>query len=132
LKAKLITVFMVVATLSGCAIFDNRPPEEVVADGALNRLTLLMEGRLEESYALTSPGYRAVNTLEQYAADFGGRMMWTDVVVGSVTCLPEGEPTYCDVTMLISYRPMRQSYIQTTELPEKWIKTDATWYAYPD
>ena len=119
-------------TLSGCAIFDNRPSEEVVADGALNRLKLLMVGRLEESYALTSPGYRAVNTLEQYAADFGGRMMWTDVAVGSVACLPEDEPTYCNVTMLISYRPMRQGYIQTTELSEKWIKVDSSWYAYPE
>ena len=132
MKMKLITLLMIVAALGGCAIFENRPPEEIVGDGALNRLKLLMEGRLEESYAFTSPGYRAVNTLEQYAAAFGGRIMWTDVAVGTVSCLPEGEPTYCDVTMLISYRPMRQGYVQTSELQEKWIKSESGWYAYPE
>lgn len=118
--------------LGGCAVFESKTPEEVVAERAEQRLTLLITGGLEESYELTSPGYRRRNTIEQYAADFGGRMMWTAIEVKEVECLPDGEPTYCDVVVLISYRAMRQSYVQTTEVTEKWIKSGRDWFAFPD
>lgn len=130
MKMKLITLLMAVATLGGCAIFDNRPPEEAVVERAEKRLELLMVGKVEDSYAYTSPGYRSTHSLVQYASDFGGASMWLSTGVEGLECLPVAAPTACEVAVLISYRPPRLSYVQTTELKETWIKVEGNWYLY--
>ena len=127
---KLIILLLAGAALSGCAIFDNRPPEQVVVERAEKRLELLMMGKVEDSYAYTSPGYRSTHSPLQYASDFGGAAMWLSTRVEGLECLPVAVPTACDVSVLISYRPPRLSYVQTTELQETWIKVKGNWYLY--
>lgn len=128
MKAKLITLVMVATTLSGCAIFDNRPPEQVVADRSQERVDLLMQGNFIEAYRYATPGYRATNTVDQYAADFGGVSMWLEAEVSEVDCPLLEQVLVCDVVMLISYNPPRMGYVQTTQVPERWIKVENSWY----
>ena len=128
MKTNLIALILAAATLSGCAIFDNRPPEQVVADRAQERFDLLMQGEFEKAYRYATPGYRATNTVDQYAADFGGVSMWLEAEVGEVSCPLLEEVLVCDVVTLISYNAPRMGYVQTTQVPERWIKVENSWY----
>ena len=123
-----ITLIAAMVLASGCAIFDNRPPEQVVADRAQERVNLLMRGDFEKAYRYATPGYRATNTVDQYAADFGGVSMWLEAEVGEVNCPLLEEVLVCDVVTLISYNPPRMGYVQTTQVPERWIKVENGWY----
>lgn len=130
MKTKLIAVLLAAATLSGCAIFDNRPPEEIVSERAQARLDLLLGKDFERSYPYMTPGYRAIHTVDQYTVDFAGSGMWTDTSIATVGCTRIGEApvTACKVIALVSYKPPRMGYIQTTEVTESWVLLDGRWY----
>jgi hypothetical protein len=129
-KMRLITLLVIVAALGGCAIFDNRPPEEIVGERAQTRLDLLLSKDFERSYQHMTPGYRAIHTVDQYTVDFAGSGMWTDTSIATVGCTRVGEApvTACKVVALISYPAPRMGYIQTTEVTENWVLLDGRWY----
>ena len=130
MKMKLITLLLIAAALGGCAIFDNRPPEEIVGERAQTRLDLLLSKDFERSYQYMTPGYRAIHTVDQYTVDFAGSGMWTDTSIATVGCTRIGEApvTACKVIALISYPAPRMGYIQTTEVTENWVLLDGRWY----
>lgn len=130
MKTKLTALSLAVAALSGCAIFDNRPPEEIVSERAQTRLDRLLNGDFERSYQYMTPGYRAIHTVNQYTVDFAGSGMWTDTSIATVDCTTIGEApvTACKVVALISYPAPRMGYIQTTEVTESWVLLDGRWY----
>jgi hypothetical protein len=108
-----------------------RPAEEIVAEKAQLRVDLLMTSKVEESYALTTPGYRATATAQQYQLAWGGAGMWKKVEIQNVSCT--GEPAdRCRVTLAVTYRMPRMAFENTTLLPETWIFTSGDWYLFQE
>lgn len=126
-----ISAILPVVSIVGCASLDPRPAEDVVAERAQQRVDLLMAGKLEASYALTSPGYRATATPRQYQIAYGGVGMWQSAEVQDVQC--QREPIErCKVLLGITYRTPRLGMENTTLLPETWILSDGKWYKFEE
>ena len=127
---RMIALSLAAASLSSCAMLDTRPPEEIVAERASNRATLLLEGDFEGSYAFTTPGYQTLETVGQYRRRWRGAAMWTGVEVASVTCDVSSEPSQrCEVVMAITFDAPRMPEV-TTHMTESWLKVKNVWYFY--
>jgi hypothetical protein len=113
--------------ISSCAMLDARAPEEVVSDLTVQRVRLLMEGDAEASYEMTTPGYRSLEPANRYAIRWAGTGMWKAVDVESVSCEPPETPTYCKVTLLVTFQAFN-SEPQSTRLFEDWVYLDHNWY----
>ena len=127
-----ITVFLT-WLLGGCAVFDDRTPEERVRERAQKRVDTLMVGDFEASYAHASPGYRSAHSLSQYQKKFGGVIMWKEAAAGDISCADPGDNglvVKCDLEMMITYRARGMTWDQTTAVPETWILVDGEWYLY--
>jgi len=115
--------------LTGC---DDRPPEEQVADRALERRQALMDRDFDRAYQLLTPGYRANYSSAAYAERFGGAVKWTDAEVKGIQC---PEPDVCNASVLISYIvniPKFPERKGQRPIEEKWIRTDGSWWYLPD
>ena len=102
---------------------------------AKQRWDLLVAGRFAEAYDFLSPGYRAVNPREEYAAGLMGRpVRWLSAEVKEKSC-PEGE-AYCDIHVDVQYEvqstlPGVGSLKSVGPLQERWIEIDGSWYFVP-
>ena len=56
--------------ISGCAMLDTRPPEEIVKERAQARWSAMVKGDMKVVYDYLSPGSRAVVSAEAYASQF--------------------------------------------------------------
>ena len=123
--------------VQGCAVFDDRTPEEIVAARAIERVNLLMAGEYEEAYLYTTPGYRSTEGVGRYGTRWAGTSMWVSASIKSVKCPglegAEGAPTRCKVAMQVQYRFIAAgtvSGINQTVLFEDWIYTGGNWFLY--
>ena len=57
--------------VAGCASMEPAKPEEIVAKRSQAFWNARAEGRVDKAYALTSPAYRKVHTLEEFQKLFG-------------------------------------------------------------
>jgi hypothetical protein len=120
---RIITIGLTVAFLSGCATLDSRPPEDIVAERALQRLEALMARDVGASYALTTPGYRSLETQGEYGARWAGARYWTEVSVAKVDCNAEA----CNVAVSITFDQPRVPEL-TTYMQESWVQLRGKWY----
>ena len=79
IKGLQLRVLLLVAVLAsaGCAVLDNRPPEQVVAERAQAWADALLDSDLEGAWALTSPGFREHTAPEGYFRYIAGAGRWT-------------------------------------------------------
>lgn len=115
----------------GCAMFDSRPAEIIVEERAAERLGRLLEGDFEAAYALTTPGYRTLESVGQYRGRWRGAAMWTGYEVVSVTCNEAGSEAAgrCETTVAISFDAPRMPEV-TTHMFETWLLVEGQWYFY--
>lgn len=116
----------------GCAVLDDRTPEEIVAARAIERVNLLMAGEYEEAYLYTTPGYRSTEGVGRYGTRWAGTNMWVSAKIHSVECAyveSDAMPTRCNVRMKVAFR-MQTAHVQETFLFEDWIYTDGEWFLY--
>ena len=130
-------VVLMLLIAQGCAVLDDRTPEEIVAARAIERINLLMAGEYEEAYLYTTPGYRSTEGVGRYGTRWAGTSMWVSANITSVKCAePEGidgPSTRCQVAMQVKYRFIAAgspSGINQTALFEDWIYTDGNWFLY--
>ena len=120
---RMIALWAVAALFSGCAMLDSRPPEEIVAERALQRLEALMARDVAASYALTTPGYRSLETQAEYGGRWAGAAYWTEVLVAKVQCAAEA----CNVAVAITFDQPRVPEL-TTHMQESWVQLRGKWY----
>ncbi len=76
--------------LAGCASAPKAPPlppEQAIAERAGLRWQAMIEGRWADAYALLTPGYREVNTVEGFQSNYvGSPVIWKSYEVGAVVC----------------------------------------------
>lgn len=132
-----IFALLALFVVQGCAVLDDRTPEEIVAARAIERVNFLMAGEYEEAYLYTTPGYRSTEGVGRYGTRWAGTSMWVSANIKSVKCPAiegaEGAPTRCKVAMEVEYRFIaagRASGINRTVLFEDWIYTGGDWFLY--
>lgn len=113
--------------LSGCAALNPTPPEEVIAQRAVERLELLRLGEAKASYQYTTPGYRQTSTVGRYRVKYGGAAAWRRFVVDDVTC-NERPSTRCEVALRIYYLNPVVGFESDRVFKEVWIKSGGEWY----
>jgi hypothetical protein len=115
--------------LAACATGPGAPPEVLVKERALARWNALIASKLEDSYKLHAPSYRAVISFERYRATIGGSMQWTGAEVIKVEC----EAEKCAVRLKIDANspvPMRFKGTLSTGVDETWLLEDGQWWLF--
>ena len=144
--ARTALVGLAVLTLAACGQRATRPesatadvgskatPEEQVKRRAVQRWDLLIERDFDKAYDLLSPGYREVQTRENYVRTMKDRpVQWTSVFFQKATC----EPDVCTVEIQVNAQfQMPVMRVETVdalnEVTENWILSDGEWYLVPN
>ena len=121
---------VLISLIGACASVDTRPPEQAVSERSVERAELLMRGDYESAYAYTTPGYRSLESVDDYAGRWLGASMWEEASVAKVAC--DGEPVErCQVALKILLQ-MPQAGLITTHLQETWVLSKGKWYLFQD
>lgn len=79
------------------------------------------------AYALTTPGYRAVHTLEQFAVDYGAIPNLTGGEVSSVQC----DEQRCELTRsFVTSSPFMSGTRIPISISETWVKQEGQWWRF--
>ena len=120
----------VILLVGACASVDTRPPEQAVSERSVERAELLMRGEFEAAYAYTTPGYRSLESVNDYAGRWLGASMWEEASVAKVSC--NGEPAErCQVALRILLQ-MPQAGLIPTHFQETWVLSKGKWYLFQD
>ena len=122
-----LLVYMV--AIQGCAVFTSVPVEERVAQRSQERLDLMWQGQMEQSYAFTTPAYRSARTWQQYSRNWQGVGMWISATVAKVECVESQPVQKCESTVRIDYKLAKQEP-GTTHIKETWVLVQDGWYLY--
>ncbi len=107
---------------------DNRPPEEIVKQRALERWAIREQGKVDGLYEFLSPAKRQTVTKSTYETQLDGDIKYFDVEVRKVTC--EQDNSVCRVKLYVGFE-MDTRYGKNkagTIFEEKWIKEDKQWW----
>lgn len=128
---KKLIVASCLLVMSGCSLVPKAPlatDEEKVAERAHQRYQAMIAGDYRKAYKLMSPGYRVLNTLEDFQAANRGVAQWEKVQIVKVTCAEET----CKVGVSFDYRREKslRSGLQATggTVRDVWGKLDGQWY----
>ena len=124
----------IVLAVSGCAVIQPKTDEERVFALAEQRQAALLERDFVAAYKYMSPGYRQLNTLEQFTSNYTGVYAWESSDVLSAAC----EEDICKVHVEIEYdsarmfntgrRPSVEKQIISRVNIETWLKLDNRWW----
>lgn len=120
-----------VLAISGCAALAPATPEQAVTQRAQAYWQSRIAGKVEESYALSSPSYRKVRTLDQFKKQFGTGVSIEGAEVTKVSC----EAEKCIAAMKISANPaLLRMNVGTiaTYVNETWVLEDGQWWRYQE
>lgn len=118
-------------TVGGCV--DKSNPD-MVDKRSVERWNLLVAHEAEKAYDYLTPGYRATQTRENYAAAMNNRpVQWTGATFKDKTC--DGDR--CKVEVNIRYSlAMPGATSRKTESEsvqaETWIRVNGEWYFLPN
>ncbi len=107
---------------------DDRPPEEIVKQRALERWAIREQGKVDGLYEFLSPAKRQTVTKATYETQLDAGIKYFDVEVRKVTC--EQDKGVCRVTLYVGFE-MVNRYGKNkagTVLKEKWVKEDKQWW----
>lgn len=123
----------IVLGLSACDVVEPKTDEEQVFERAEQRQTALLKQDFKTAYQYMSPGYRQLNSLEQFSANYAGVYSWVSSNVETATC----EDDVCKVNVAIEYdaglmntarKPSSEKLLIPRVNLETWFKLDDTWW----
>ena len=115
----------------GCASLGASKPEDIVKQRSETFWAARVAGQMDKAYALTTPSYRKLRTLEQYQSQYAKGAGMKQVSVIKVTC----EPEKCTVrTKIEAAPPLMGVSVGTiaTHSDEIWLLEDGQWWRYQD
>ena len=128
---KRVVISVVLASLAGCALFDDRLAEEVVAERAMEQANLLMAGDYEAALEYMTPSFQNGPKAQNYRADKAAVPSWRAAALKWVKCDPVDAPERCEVRLLVTVtRPPSMNVPIQVPLDDVWILVDGKWYQY--
>ena len=127
-------LYLLLLMLSGCAVFDSRPPEEVVLERAELHLAALRAGDFDAALEFTTPGFQSSARARRYGAMYSAAPAWRNAEIYAVECEGGQEAEKCLVRTRIY--PFIAPHIQANigNLPVSvtadWILLSGKWYRY--
>ncbi len=116
-------------TLAGCAAFAPSTPEEAVQQRATEYWKTRIAGDYEKSYALSTPSYRKVRSVEQFKRQFGPGVSVLGADVVKVVC----EPVKCVATLKLSANAaVLGGKTMSTHMTEVWLLEDGQWWHHQE
>lgn len=129
-----LMLLTVVLGMSACAVMQPQTDEDRVLVLAEKRQEALLGRDFVTAYKYMSPGYRQLNTLEQFTSNYTGVYAWESSDVLSATC----EENICKVHVEIGYdsarmfntgrKPSGEKQIISRVNIETWLKLDNKWW----
>lgn len=123
------TVLVATAAIAGCAVFQPDPPEVVVKKRAQAYWDARIARKPADAYALLTPAYRQVRTVQQYVGQVGVAAGVRSASVYSTECQAER----CVVRMeLQASPPVPQVKLGTVAMyvNEVWLLDGGNWYLH--
>ena len=130
-QASLLTVIL---GLSACAMMQPKTAEESVLARAEQRQVALLKHDFAKAYQYMSPGYRQLNSLEQFTANHVGVYSWVSSTVKNASC----DDDVCKVNVEIEYdaglmmgtsrKPSAEKFLVPRVNQETWFKLDDKWW----
>ena len=124
----------VILGVSACAVMQPKTDEERVLARAEQRQAALLKHDFKTAYQYMSPGYRQLNSLEQFTANYIGVYSWVSSNVKNASC----EDEVCKVNVAIEYdvglmmgtprKPSAEKFIVPRINQETWFKLDDKWW----
>ena len=130
----LVALFAALA-LGGCSTLQTAPPEEIIAERALDQARHLINRDYDSALTYVTPSYQESARAKFYQAEFSGAASWIDASVRWVKCDEAPQADRCDVRLLI-YGSLpssgRYSSARGGDVPWSWdavwVKLDGEWY----
>ena len=123
----------VILSVSACAVMQPKTDEERVSSLAEQRQAALLEYDFKKAYKYMSPGYRQLNSLEQFISNYAGVYSWVSSDVLGATC--EDDICTVNVEVFIDMGLMHNTRAPNSEkvlVPrvniETWFKLDNKWW----
>lgn len=123
-----------VLAVSACAVIQPKTDEERVFELAEQRQAALLNHDFKKAYQYMSPGYRQLNSLEQFHSNYAGVYSWVSSNVKNVSC----EDEICKVNVEIEYdaqlmmntarKPNSERFLIPRVNLETWVKLDNKWW----
>lgn len=129
-----IAIAVTLLMLSACSSTATRKDTTAtIEQRAVERWTLLIAHQAEKAYDYLSPGVRATQSRETYAALMNHRpIQWKTVKFVNKQC----ESDRCDVRLIVDYsvtlnRAMGQPVSSFAPLKETWVRVKGEWFFLP-
>lgn len=124
----------VILSVSACAVMQPKTDEERVLKLAEQRQTALLKHDFNKAFQYMSPGYRQLNSLKQFTANYAGVYSWESSDVLDIWC----EEDVCEVNVAIEYdaglmmgrprKPSAEKFLVSRVNHETWFKLDGKWW----
>ncbi|MBP8186286.1 MAG: hypothetical protein ACK4LR_13150 [Acidovorax temperans] len=117
--------------VAGCASMEPAKPEEIVAKRAQAFWDARAKGQVDKAYALTTPAYRKVHTLEQFKKQYGSTFEIKGINIVKVTC----EVEKCTARAKIDVTPALMGInvgTIATHMDEIWLLDDGQWWRFQE
>lgn len=115
--------------LAGCA---NKASPDNVDRRSVERWNYLAAHEAGKAYDYLTPGFRATQTRENYAASMNSRpVQWKDATFKSKDCDADRCTVNVDVTYSLTMPGVGKATSATSTQSETWILTKGEWYFLP-
>lgn len=117
---------LAVAVTAGCAsLGQSAKPEDQVVERSNALLQARMSNNFKQAYALTPPGYRAINDYQKFRMKYGNPWALDDGKLVSANC----EAERCEVKRgYVTTTPVMPNTQIPIALTEVWIQQDGQWW----
>lgn len=126
-----LLALLAAALLSGCATFTPATPQEQVTKRAAEYWQARIAGNPAQAYALLTPSYRKIKTLEQFTVQYGQPVSVIAAEVVSVNC----EAEKCTAKMKLDTKPFIPGLnlgVIDMYVDEIWLMEDGQWWHFKE
>ena len=122
-----------ILSVSACAVMQPKADDELIIELAEKRQAALLKHDFKTAYQYMSPGYRQLNSLEQFADNYAGVYSWVSSDVLDASC--EEDICKVNVEVVVDLGLMQNTRTPASEkvlIPrvnqETWLNLDNKWW----
>ena len=125
---------LILFIISGCALFVEQNPEQIVHQRVNERWAALIEGRLEKAYSFETPEYRELYSFPDYRKKIRGVGSWQKIEIENIECSDNkciaNIIIYVNITIGMGFEAVESD----ARAKENWIhhSTSGQWYHISD